>query len=73
MFISITVLEEEKKKERRIQSLSAHIAFHEIMPLQECFEETGIFQTTPFQPLVIHQLLSSSVVHDGVVRRLEKE
>lgn len=29
-----------------MQSLSAHIAFHEILSLQECFEETAIFQTT---------------------------
>lgn len=41
----------------RMQSSSAHIAFHEIMPLQEFFEETAIFQIT-FQPGVIHQLLS---------------
>lgn len=26
-----------------MQSLSAHVAFYELMPLQECFEETTIF------------------------------
>lgn len=33
-----------KKRQIKIQSLSTHIAFHEIKPLQECFEETAIFK-----------------------------
>ncbi len=48
-----------EKRQIRMQSLSAHIAFHEIKPLQECFEEAAIFQTTSLQPQVIHQQLSS--------------
>lgn len=58
MFISITVLEEGKKRQIRMRGLFAHIAFHEIMPLQEFFEETAIFQATSLQLQVIHQWLS---------------
>lgn len=42
-----------------VLSMSALIAFHEIMPLQECLEETAIFQTTFLQPAVKRQLPSS--------------
>lgn len=38
LFISIIVLEGEERQ-INMQSLSAHIAFYELMPLQECFEE----------------------------------
>lgn len=64
LFISIIVLEEEERQ-INMQSLSAHVAFYELMPLQECFEETTIFvcfvvfcffspffQATSFQPPV---------------------
>lgn len=61
MFISITVLKREKKRKIRMQSLSAHIAFHEIMPLQECFEDTDIFQNTSILPPVVHQLWSHAL------------
>lgn len=61
MFISITVLKGRKKRKIGMQSLSAHIAFHEIMPLQECFEDTDIFPNTSIQPAVIHQLSSHAL------------
>lgn len=59
MFISITILEGCGCGEGGVLSMSALIAFHEIMPLQECLEETAIFQTTFLQPAVKRQLPSS--------------
>lgn len=60
MFISITILEGcgcgGCGEAGGMLSMSALIAFHEIMPLQECLEEAAIFQTTFLQPAVRRQL-----------------
>lgn len=42
LFISIIVLEGEERQ-INMQSSSAHVAFYELMPLQECFEETTMY------------------------------
>lgn len=50
LFISIIVLEGEERQ-INMQSLSAHVAFYELMPLQECFEETTIYVVSFPRPL----------------------
>lgn len=49
LFISIIFLEGEERQINR-QSLSAHVAFYELMPLQECFEESTIYVSFPRPP-----------------------